>query len=71
LYPKPATNNITIASSQTIDQIVITDLSGKVISIIKEKGLNQTIDVSDLSRGMYLVKVSSQGNQITKQFVKE
>jgi hypothetical protein len=52
LYPKPATNNITIASSQTIDQIVITDLSGKVISIIKEKGLNQTIDVSDLSRGM-------------------
>jgi hypothetical protein len=33
--------------------------------------MNQTIDVSDLSRGMYLVKVSSQWNQITKQFVKE
>jgi hypothetical protein len=71
LYPNPATSTVTIASSQTIDQIVITDLSGKVISIIKEKGLNQTIDVSDLSRGMYLVKVSSQGNLITKQFVKE
>jgi hypothetical protein len=71
LYPNPATSTLTIASSQTIDQIVITDLSGKVISIITEKGMNQTIDVSDLSRGMYLVKLSSQGNQITKQFVKE
>ena len=71
LYPNPATSTVTIASSQTIDQIFITDLSGKVISILTEKGMNQTIDVSDLSRGMYLVKVNSQGNQITKQFVKE
>jgi surface protein len=71
LYPNPTTSTVTIASSQTIDQIVISDLSGKVISILTEKGMNQTIDVSDLSRGMYLVKVSSQGNQITKQFVKE
>ncbi len=71
LYPNPATSTLTIASSQTIDQIMITDLSGKVISITTEKGMNQTIDVSELNRGMYLVKVSSQGNQITKQFVKE
>jgi len=71
LYPNPASSSVTIASYQMIEQIVITDLSGKVISIITEKGMNQTIDVSDLSRGMYLVKLSSQGNQITKQFVKE
>jgi hypothetical protein len=71
LYPNPATSAVTIASSQSIEQIVITDLSGKVILILTEKELNQTIDVSDLSRGMYLVKVISQGNQITKQFVKE
>lgn len=72
VYPNPANEIIFIEANDGIGQVTITlsDLDGNVIVIANEQlpGRN-TIDVSDLKEGIYVVKLSDQKNVITKKIV--
>ena len=55
IYPNPATNNITISGISKKDNITITDLIGRTIIRTVANDETETIDVSGLQPGIYLV----------------
>ncbi len=74
ISPNPVTSILNIQLSKNIvdGNVTIFDILGKQILV---KRLNQNnltqVNVSNLSKGMYLVKVSSRNNTQTKRFIKE
>lgn len=74
MYPNPANNTVQIDLINTHDElnkVVFYDMLGKAVkTILTIPTDNMTIDVSDLSRGVYLVEISSETNhKITKKLV--
>ena len=70
LYPNPATNRVTISSSETIQQITIFNFLGE--QVYQQKVTNQTkvnVAISDVNSGMYLVQIITTGGMTTKKLV--
>ena len=67
LFPNPATNSITVNSSQEIISLTIVDQLGKVV-LTKNKTAN--LDVSGLQSGIYFIKIVTDGGSGVKKFVK-
>lgn len=67
IYPNPATDNINISGITELSVIVITDMSGRVISNTALFKNNSTIDVSNYNNGIYFYNVvNSKGTNISK-----
>lgn len=67
VYPNPTNNFVTISgkdNSQIIDSIIINDISGKTVQTKSVNLVTTTIDLSDLSSGIYFAKIKS-GNVIS------
>lgn len=71
LLPNPATNILTIQSNEPIEQYEIYSITGALVSFDKATGNNTSVDISDLSNGIYLLKATNKGQSIIKKFVKE
>ncbi len=75
LSPNPTNALLNINSGKAINgnvKIEVIDALGKILISEEHKELNQTsINVSDLSSGIYFVKIISEGNTSTKKFIKE
>jgi hypothetical protein len=75
LLPNPTNALLNIISGKTINgnvKIEIMDALGKILISKEHRELNQTsINVSDLSSGIYFVKIISGENTSTKKFIKE
>jgi hypothetical protein len=71
-YPNPATETITIKLSnmKTETDIVLMDLTGRIIRSIPINGIQATINISDLAQGMYLLRVESGNQQSVKKLIK-
>ena len=71
LYPNPAQKTLLLQTKTdtTIDKIIITDLSGKII-LEQIQNTNQ-INVEQLSNGMYFIEAFSGDEKFTSKFVKE
>lgn len=68
IYPNPASNTINIHTNTTVESVAIYNLLGKEIL----KTDSTKINVSNLSQGMYIMKITSdKGVQITKRFSKQ
>lgn len=69
LYPNPVTNQLNIATSATsiLEKVSIYNLTGQVV---KNSNTN-LIDMSDLSSGMYLVKIHTNQGTIDRKIIKE
>ena len=69
VYPNPANNQITIQSSANIQRFEMTDAEGRLI----EKQVNisdrHTINIVNLAKGVYLLKVTSNGKTGFKKVV--
>ena len=72
LYPNPANEQITIASSNATSnyQIAIFDVLGKKIITSEIQNMG-SIDVSALASGTYLVKINAENKTSTLRFVKK
>ena len=72
IYPNPATTTLNLSSTEIMDfTLSITDIAGRVI--LKDKILDSfhSVDVSNLTAGMYLLRLASQdGATKTVKFVK-
>lgn len=65
VYPNPTKNILNF--SETLKEINIYDLSGKLI----QKGNGNQINVSNLSKGTYLLKgITNSGKTINQKFIK-
>jgi hypothetical protein len=69
IYPNPLTGNIlNITSNSDADKaVVIFDVLGK--QVINTKATNGTVNVSALTAGVYIVKVTEEGKIATKKLV--
>lgn len=69
LYPNPVKDNFHVQfdNFSTINSVKIYDLLGKLVYETTAK----TIPVSNLSKGLYIVKVTTEVGEFTKKFIKE
>lgn len=73
IYPNPVKNNVfTIESDWNNAAFEIYDISGKIIRKNEKlnKGIN-TINITGVQKGIYLVKVNSDGNTVSKKIIVE
>ncbi|TDP03943.1 T9SS type A sorting domain-containing protein [Flavobacterium sp. 245] len=70
-YPNPVQDILTIKNNLVIDNVEIIDVSGKSVVIKKINDLYSEIDLSNLSSGVYLLKVTSEGREKTIKFIKK
>ncbi|MBK7430307.1 MAG: T9SS type A sorting domain-containing protein [Bacteroidetes bacterium] len=76
LFPNPAANQITLKNdylTSSVTSIIIVDISGKIVYNSEREitdNLMTTIDVSDFSNGIYLVKITTIKESTTLPFVK-
>ena len=69
LYPNPTSSLLSIEGDIEVSSIVITSISGQVIKTIE--GDIKNIDASDLPKGAYLLKVTSDKGSVVKQFIRQ
>jgi hypothetical protein len=70
IYPNPVINNLTI-EIPNYSEIEILNIEGHVIKTIYNNGTKTTIDLEDLSSGVYLIKAINDKGIAIKKFVKE
>jgi hypothetical protein len=76
VYPNPAQNFIRVISEDhtTIDQFIITSLTGQVIKTFSGEirtGSFYTLELQDLVSGVYVLSIISPNSRITYKFVKK
>lgn len=70
LYPNPVKDVITLSSTEGVAEIYVSNVLGQ--TIIKTNTVTNTIDVSDLNKGIYIVTlVSENGTAVSERIVKE
>ena len=74
IYPNPAKNELFIRTDLTIKKVEISDLAGHNVKLLSATPLQnsvQTISVSSLLKGIYLVKVYTNSGITVSKIVKE
>ena len=70
IYPNPVQNELFIEMAEgQITEINILDLSGKIVRSIIDN--TKTIDVSDLTQGIYFLKIRTENDASATQFIKQ
>jgi hypothetical protein len=71
IYPNPATNSLTIDNKNNtpINSISIADTNGR--NVLETKNVTSTIDISNLSNGIYFVRLATDAGNVTKKLVKK
>ena len=74
IYPNPTSNNITINFTSTSKNVSIKiyDATGRLVKNIENaKSSENTINVSELQNGLYILNLQDGNNSLTKRFVKQ
>lgn len=71
LFPNPANEVLNIHTNDTEITVLLSDLNGRTIFKSMENSQSHTLDISNLSKGIYQVEITDGINTITKQFIKE
>ena len=70
MYPNPAKNNLYIETALNSDiNVSIVNMLGK--EVVNTKVINNTVNVSNLASGIYVVKISEEGKTSTKKLIIE
>ena len=70
IYPNPAKNELIINNGELkIEQISIIDVTGKIVKAII--GTVNTVNVSDLTRGIYFIQIQTEKGLVNSKFIKE
>lgn len=68
VYPNPSTNSITIQGVEANDILIIYDLMGKIIKQTKSTSNNESLIISDIASGVYILSVFGKSKV---QFIKD
>lgn len=74
LYPNPTHGEVTVETSGFYGstKIVICDLTGKIMKTVEIKGdseVKTSVDISELGKGVYVVKVSDHNHRYSRELV--
>lgn len=67
IYPNPATNFLLIKSDKIVSKVEISDTFGKLLLTTENAS---KIDISSLSKGIYLIRIFIEDQLVTKKFIK-
>ena len=70
LYPNPATDIVNINTSVSVDQVRLYDLTGRKMMEANPNKENFDLDVTGLSKGVYLVKLNAGNKEATTKLIK-
>ena len=72
LAPNPASNMISISAQENINAIKILSITGQLVYQVNGiNELNKSIDIDNLTSGIYLLRVATEEEVTTMKFVKE
>jgi hypothetical protein len=74
IYPNPAKDLINISGITEFDNVQIWDLFGRMVETLRATSLQdgvQTIDISTLPKGIYLVKIYTDKGSVVNKIVKK
>ena len=71
IYPVPASTTITLQGANQFKQLEIVDMQGRILLRKNISLQNETINISSLAKGMYLIKLSNGKKTVSEKFVKE
>lgn len=70
LYPNPAKDTVRISAAESIDRLRIYDLSGRLVKQASPRKAAFSVDVSGLSKGVYLVKLNAGDREAITKMIK-
>jgi hypothetical protein len=71
LYPNPTSSRLNLSAPNTIQNAAIYNLLGKEVMSVEINKNSESIDVSNLASGMYLIKYSIDNAVGTAKFIKQ
>ena len=71
MYPNPATNKLNISAKETIQNADVFNVLGKKVMSVNVNDTKASIDVSNLSSGIYLIKYNVGNTTGTAKFIKQ
>jgi hypothetical protein len=72
ISPNPTNNIINIHGLKNpVDKIFINDVVGKTVLINSKLGIDMTVEISSLKRGLYFLNIQTKEGCIIKKFIKE
>lgn len=73
VYPNPALDKVTIKLNQSLynQELVIefTDINGRVVKSLNTYDNQSVVDVNELAKGIYLIRLTSNGSTVVKKLV--
>lgn len=70
-YPNPVKDELNLNAKTTIDQVTIYNLLGQQVFSEKMNSSNKAINLSNLSKGLYVMTVTSEGKTASFKILKE
>ena len=70
VYPNPSINSLTI-EAQKQSTIEIININGQIVKTVVCFNKSTSVDLTDLSRGVYIVRVKTDKKIVTKKIIKE
>lgn len=66
VFPNPASTYVTVANAENA-QVSVFDMSGRMVANVESASANETINVANLAKGMYIVRIVDGQNVTTKK----
>jgi guanyl-specific ribonuclease Sa len=70
-YPNPIKNVLTVSNTSIIDEVSLISIKGETLLVKKINNLHSEIDLSNLSKGIYFLKVKAEGTEKIVKLIKE
>jgi len=72
VYPNPATNSLHVSiNDNTVQQLTVIDLSGKIVNTIQVTGPEMAINTSSFASGTYILQFFGNNKTASVRFVKQ
>jgi hypothetical protein len=69
VYPNPTTGLVNISTNENINSIAVHDLLGR--KVLASQTNLETVDISSLKKGIYLLQLNLEKGQLTKKLIVE
>ena len=70
LYPNPASGRVQIVSGSPMREVAMIDMLGQVVRTQRfSQRLSESIDISGLEQGLYMVRISTQSGVVTEKLL--
>jgi hypothetical protein len=71
MYPNPAANKLNISAKEIIQNAAVYNVLGKKVMSLEINKSSESIDISNLASGIYLIKYNVNDKVGTAKFIKQ